>query len=1071
MSNDPFNDLSEEEEDDLFGDNHNFHNNTATANPFLSTNNLTYNPPSFGSTNPPFNNLNHKYSLTTTSSSNSSNSKKSSSLNTLTKNIYQESDSDDEFYKDYDNQYNFPKRTKTVTFGENDSSHEYNEKLSYPPIIYNSNLKNNNDFYEFDYENSNSSSITDKLYNHSNTGNNKFFTGDDYMINPLEDANYEGDDDDFLDENNDNDEDDLFSLGEIDPNEDPDLFRKATILSKKKSIKFNNGSLRRSGGTIKKTKSRGSTITFDDDLINLKNLKYTKTIKKAKLINGNYIIDAPIPKALLDTFGKNINDLDTSREMKFMRYTAATCGPSNYIKFNYNLRQELYKPTRQTEIMVCITMYNEDEILLAKTLKGVFENIKDLQNRSNLKWGENSWKKIVVCIISDGRLQLNKRTEILLSTFGIFQDGYAKSKINDKSVKAHIYEYTSTVGIDTINDHVHLSTNSMPVQFIFCLKETNSKKINSHRWCFQAFAPILNPKIIMLLDVGTKPAKDAFYHLWKNFQDPTVAGACGEMKVSLGENKKLLMNPLVAAQNFEYKISNILDKPMESVFGFISVLPGAFSAYRYEALLNVNGKGPLEKYFKGEYLHSITSNEDEDSDSDDEKEIKERNFKDSGIFTSNMYLAEDRILCFELIAKKNNNYKLRYVKEAKAETDVPESIDEFILQRRRWLNGSLFAATYAIVHWTKIWKSNHSLGRKLFLQFEFYYQLITILVSWFSLSSFFLVFRILTANLGAVDMNFAIGKILAIIFLWFYIGCIVCTFVLSFGNTPRGTKKFYLIISYIFAIMMIYMLFSAIFLAIHTINSILDAHKSDFKIIMIFQNSKFRDLVISMLSTYLLYFIGSLLYGEPSFMFTSFIQYILLSPTYINVLNIYSICNIHDVSWGTKGNENAKNLGNIKTIGNNKDKILMIAPEINEITNENYLNKINYLKTTLASQEKKPIINHKLKDDSYYAFIRTITVLIWMLTNSILILIVLENGGINILTNHITINKDGSIIANSEIFLTIILWIVAGLAIFRFFGCLIYLIGNGFRPLKWKIKNRKNKKKQLQKNLNKEVEV
>ncbi|KAM9889546.1 hypothetical protein OXX69_012797, partial [Metschnikowia pulcherrima] len=140
--------------------------------------------------------------------------------------------------------------------------------------------------------------------------------------------------------------------------------------------------------------------------------------------------------------------------------------------------------------------------------------------------------------------------------------------------------------------------------------------------------------------------------------------------------------------------------------------------------------------------------EDED---DDEAELKERNFQESGIFTSNMYLAEDRILCFELVAKKEKNYVLRYVSAATAETDVPEKMADFVLQRRRWLNGSLFAAMYSVFHWTQIWRSNHSLLRKLWLQLEFYYHFVTVLVSWFSLASFFLVFRILTKNLGSSE--------------------------------------------------------------------------------------------------------------------------------------------------------------------------------------------------------------------------------------------------------------------------------------------------------------------------------
>lgn len=80
----------------------------------------------------------------------------------------------------------------------------------------------------------------------------------------------------------------------------------------------------------------------------------------------------------------------------------------------------------------------------------------------------------------------------------------------------HVYEYTSQVVVDRDTGKLGGSDKgTVPIQILFCLKEKNAKKLNSHRWFFRAFAPILNPNVCILLDVGTKPSGTSLYHLWK----------------------------------------------------------------------------------------------------------------------------------------------------------------------------------------------------------------------------------------------------------------------------------------------------------------------------------------------------------------------------------------------------------------------------------------------------------------------------------------------------------------------------------------------------------------------------
>ena len=60
---------------------------------------------------------------------------------------------------------------------------------------------------------------------------------------------------------------------------------------------------------------------------------------------------------------------------------------------------------------------------------------------------------------------------------------------------------------------------------------------------------------------------------------------------------------------------------------------------------------------------------------------------------------------------------------------------------------------------------------------------------------------------------------------------------------------------------------------------------------------------ISTAATVGCYFIGGILHGEIGAIASSFLQYIFMMPTFFNIFSIYSFCNIHDISWGTKGSD------------------------------------------------------------------------------------------------------------------------------------------------------------------------
>ncbi|CAG8833718.1 15298_t:CDS:2, partial [Cetraspora pellucida] len=168
-------------------------------------------------------------------------------------------------------------------------------------------------------------------------------------------------------------------------------------------------------------------------------------------------------------------------------------------------------------------------------------------------------------------------------------------------------------------------------QIIFCLKEKNKGKTGSNQWFFNAFCPTLNPQICVLIEVGVRP------------------GVCGKLDATNNRSWTKSLNPVVGAQLFENKIYNTINKPFESIFGYIPSLPKGFSAYRYSALRNI-------------------TNDIEDAS------------KNNNILTNNDYLAKNNVLCFELISKYNSSWILYYEHLSKAEVDIPENLPEMIQQ-------------------------------------------------------------------------------------------------------------------------------------------------------------------------------------------------------------------------------------------------------------------------------------------------------------------------------------------------------------------------------------------------------
>lgn len=100
-----------------------------------------------------------------------------------------------------------------------------------------------------------------------------------------------------------------------------------------------------------------------------------------------------------------------------------------------------------------------------------------------------------------------------------------------------------------------------------------------------------------------------------------------------------------------------------------------------------------------------------------------------------------------------------------------------------------------------------------------------------------------------------------------------------------------------------------------------------------------------------------------------------MAPSYINVLNVYAFANVHDISWGTKGdNVAAKDLGTVtapssKDGKKNPNEVEAEVPTDEKDIDELYQDAMHVLQSKKPKEVKSVSLSQKQED--YYRNFRT----------------------------------------------------------------------------------------------------
>ena len=535
--------------------------------------------------------------------------------------------------------------------------------------------------------------------------------------------------------------------------------------------------------------------------------------------------------------------------------------------------------TMQSGISVVIPFFNEPSHELQQTLNSLYDAFQELK-ASSKRWRD---KKMRICLIQDGwhkahftmqdylkKLFPKKIDESdwweVLPEFG---EDFSDSESNAMFIiEKGFYDTTE------INVQDGFEEDKKPMILTLLIKINNRRKHNSHEWFSgkNGFAEATNAKYLFFTDAFTFYSKTCLFHLVKELDgDCNLGAVTGRQRLmtrrqqgSDTESVFSLSYMLRMVQLGDFELANCVYNGAFHIGGLLPVIPGPCGLYRASVVLRDEVR---DTYFK-------VVNEEPDK---------------TGLILGNLRIAEDRVLSFYSVTKVKEKYMAfnpLAVFYFEAETDL----QKFMLQRRRWINGSVAGYIFLLVlQFSDFLRWETSYIRKFYVWTLLVCQLFTYfmvgLAPGISLKIFYYG---VDYFINYYDLDFQLELIGIFVLIWtIYIAHVMV----------HHQNKFNFAIIYI--LLTLSVLTSIITFASLFHYAFISTEKDNSEFVMIYEVVLYLGICVFVGP----FFLALLLSGRGHslmFMIKSYIPYVVFLPMMIAWFGSYSYSRTWDLSWGNR---------------------------------------------------------------------------------------------------------------------------------------------------------------------------